>query len=170
MKPHSTFLASFKYAARGIWHSLRHQRNFRLHVSVALAITVLAWLLGLTRFDWIVVIVAIALVLSLELVNTGIESAVDLASPGFHPLAGAAKDAAAGAVLLAAASTAVLGVLVYTPYLRHFGRYFMVRWQENPALIIVLSIVLAVSYLLLWIFVPCRKEPEGGPNQIGGTP
>ncbi len=170
MKPPSTFFASFGYAARGIWHSLRHQRNLRIHVSLALPTAALAWLMGLTRLDWIVVIVAMALVLSLELINTGVESVVDLASPAFHPLAGAAKDAAAGAVLIGAAASAVLGVLVYMPYVRHFGRHFMVRWQESPTLVIAWGIGMAVSYALLWILVPCRKQSEGGPNQTGGTP
>ena len=170
MKPPSTFFGSFRYAARGIWHSLRHQRNFRIHVSVAFPVTALAWLMDFTRLDWIVLIVAMTLVLSLELINTGIESAVDLASPGFHPVAGAAKDAAAGAVLLGAAASALLGVIIYIPYLRHFGGHFMVRWQKSPTLVIVWCLGLAVSYALLWIFVPCRDPSEGGPKHIGGTP
>lgn len=169
MKPSSNFFASFRYAGRGVWRSLREQRNLRIHASLALFVTGLAWLLNLTRLDWILVIFAMALVLSLELVNTGIESLVDLASPGYHPLAGAAKDAAAGAVLVAALGTAVLGGIIFTPYLEYFGPHFMVRWHENSTLVLLWCIGLALSYVLLWIFVPSRKDSEGGPDQIGGT-
>lgn len=169
MKPHNAFIASFSFAGRGIWQTLRHQRNFRVHVSVALAVSSLAWVLNFSRIDWGLLVLAMALVLGLELVNTGIEAIVDLVSPGFNRLAGAAKDAAAGAVLIAAAASVALGLVVYGPRLEHFGSDFMVRWHQSPTALVAWCIGLAVCYTLLWGFVPGRRQHEGGQNRIGGT-
>ena len=67
--------------------------------------------------EWIAVILAIGLCMTAEAFNTAIESVVDLASPEQHPLAGRAKDVAAGAVLLAAMTAVVVGVIVFGPRL-----------------------------------------------------
>lgn len=149
---------------------MRHQRNFRIHLSVALIAGLLAWLFDLSRVAWAIVVLAMALVLALEMVNTGLEALTDLVSPGYHPLAGTAKDTAAGAVLVAAAASVVLGLIVYLPRLAHFDHYFMVRWHQNPVLVVVLAACLIVSLGLLWGFVPARQRREGGQNRIGDTP
>jgi len=75
------------------------------------------WFFGITRIEWCAVVAAIGLVVTAEGVNTAIEAVVDLASPEQHPLAGRAKDVAAGAVLLAAVTAAVIGLLVFGPRL-----------------------------------------------------
>jgi len=65
--------------------------------------------------EWIVVVLCVAVVLSLEAMNTAIEHLTDLVSPGFHPLAGKTKDVAAAAVLLAAMGAVVVGLLIFLP-------------------------------------------------------
>ena len=72
--------------------------------------------LGISRVDWLVIVLCIIVVSAAEVVNTAIESAVDLASPEWHELARAAKDAAAGAVLLASAGSVIVGLIVFAPY------------------------------------------------------
>lgn len=170
MKHNSGFFSAFTYAGRGIWRTLRQQRNFRVHVSVALIVAGLSWLFNLPGIDWALVVLAIALVLAMEIINTAIEAAVDLASPSYHPLAAASKDAGAGAVLVAAGASVVLGLIVYGPYLEHFGRYFMVRWHYSSAFVIAWCAGIILCYALLWGLVPARHQHEGGQNRIGGTP
>ncbi len=75
----------------------------------------LGWWLGLDALRWVVLVLAIGLVWVAEFVNTAIEAVVDMASPEIHPLAGAAKDVAAAAVLLAAITSVVVGLLVLGP-------------------------------------------------------
>lgn len=71
----------------------------------------------ITKIEWMICLILFALVLSLELVNTAIESVVDLASPDIHPLAKLSKDAAAGAVLISAIISAVIGLMIFIPYI-----------------------------------------------------
>lgn len=87
----------------------------RFHLGAAAAVMLLAALLQLRALEWALLIGACALVLAAELLNTAIEKAVDLAMPERHPLAGVAKDAAAGAVLVAAIGAALIGLLVLGP-------------------------------------------------------
>ncbi len=104
--------AAFGYAWAGIGHAWRHQPNFRIECAIgALALTLAWWLeAGLAP-----VLMMSALVLALEMVNSALEAAVDLASPEWHPLAKVAKDAAAGATLVAAIFSALVGLAVMGP-------------------------------------------------------
>jgi len=113
-------LKSFGHALDGIVHLLRTQRNFRAHVAIAVLAVVLAAFLGFSGPDWAILILTIALVLAAEGLNTGIEIAVTLASPERGPEAKAAKDIAAGVVLLCAIASAVTGALLFLP---HVGRF-----------------------------------------------
>jgi len=108
-------LNAFHHAARGIAYALRTQPNMRIHVAIAVVAIGASLALRLSRTAEVAIVLAVALVLALELANTAIEALVDLASPERHPLARAAKDAAAGAVLVAAAGALVVGVLAFWP-------------------------------------------------------
>jgi undecaprenol kinase/diacylglycerol kinase (ATP) len=104
---------SFHHAFTGILRTVRSERNMKIHMVAALAALFLAWRLGLDVPEKLLVILTVAGVLCLELVNTAIESIVDLISPEIHPLAKAAKDAAAGAVLVMAMAAAVIGYILF---------------------------------------------------------
>ncbi len=104
---------SFRFAFAGLWHLLRTQRNFRIEVVLgALAAALGAWV-RLTPGEWAALVVVTALVLILEGVNTAIELVVDLASPQVHPTAKAAKDVAAGMVLMAAVASIGVAVALF---------------------------------------------------------
>ena len=114
---------SFRFAFAGLAYLLRTQRNARVHVLAgALACVLAAWL-RIGRVEWAVIVFTIALVIILEGLNTAVEAAIDLASPGIHPLAKAAKDLAAGMVLVAAIASVVVGLLILGPplWIRCFG-------------------------------------------------
>ncbi len=106
--------ASFSYAWAGFLFAWKNQRNFRLKVYIGvLALALALWL----QVSLVPVLLLIALVLGLELVNTALEAVVDLVSPNYHPLAKAAKDLAAAAVLVASAIAALIGIILFIPAL-----------------------------------------------------
>ena len=109
------FVRSFSYALQGIVYTVKTQRNMQIHVAAAGIVLAAAWWLQIPRSDVLLVFFSIALVTALELVNTAIEAVVDLASPTWHPQAKIAKDAAAGAVLVAALVSVVIGVMIFGP-------------------------------------------------------
>lgn len=106
---------AFGYALRGVYESARSERHMRFHLAAAVVVVAAAGWLRVTAADWLWLVAAIGSVWVAELFNTAIERAVDLASPDIHPLAKAAKDAASGAVLVAAAFAAVIGFIVLGP-------------------------------------------------------
>jgi len=85
----------------------------KVHSALAVVVLVAAALFRLPPLSWILLLLAITLVLSAELLNTAIEAAVDLISPNIHPLAKTAKDTAAGAVLLTAVFAVITGIYVF---------------------------------------------------------
>ncbi len=110
---------SFYYAFSGLGYLLRTQRNARIHVIVGTIACGMGLWLGISRIAWAVLVFTIALVLILEGLNTAIEIAIDLAMPDVHPLAKAAKDLAAGMVLIAAIASIFVGLLILGPPLWH---------------------------------------------------
>jgi diacylglycerol kinase len=112
-----TVWRSFHYAFAGIAYCLRTQRNFRIHMLAAVLVGIVGGLLGLSGVEWAVLALTVTMVLAAEMVNTVVEAAVDLASPGLHPLAKTAKDVAAGAVLVTALGAVVIGGCIFVPHL-----------------------------------------------------
>ena len=111
------FLRSFKFAAEGIAHGFRTQRNMRVELGVAVAVIMTGILFRIAAVEWAMIFVCIGLVLSAELINTVIELAVDLLVQHYHPMAKVAKDAGAGAVLIAALTSAAAGIAIFGPRL-----------------------------------------------------
>ncbi|WP_019119928.1 diacylglycerol kinase [Brevibacillus massiliensis] len=115
MKELRRFWRSACWACAGIVFALKTQRNMQIHATAAVLVLLSAWWLHIPRGDVLLVFFSIGLVLSLELVNTAIESAVDLVTEEWHAKAKAAKDTAAGAVLLAAVVAIVIACCVFGP-------------------------------------------------------
>jgi diacylglycerol kinase (ATP) len=115
-------LRSFVCAGRGIRIMLESQHSAWLHAVATIIVSLLGWWLGLSLADWCWIVLAVVSVWTAEAMNTALELLTDVASPDFHPLAGRAKDVAAGAVLITAVGAAVIGVLVLGPRLaQRFG-------------------------------------------------
>jgi len=108
--------ASFRYAAQGLGYSLVTQRNFRIHVTTGVLVFGLALWLQLSLDRLAVLVLTVTAVLVLELLNTAMEAAVDLAvGRRYHPLARIAKDCAAAAVLVAAVASLLIALLLLLP-------------------------------------------------------
>lgn len=106
---------SFRYAFNGWWFVIRTQRNAWIHTVVSVAVISLSFWLQLSPRDWAVIVIAIAMVWTSEFLNTALEAVVDLASPQQHFLAKVGKDVGAAAVLIAATSAIIIGLLILGP-------------------------------------------------------
>lgn len=107
---------SFGYAFQGIRYAYLHEQNMAIHLCIALITILLGLLFGISQTEWFFVLVIIGLVLSMELLNTSIESLVDLVSPNEHPFAKIAKDTAAGAVSILAITAFIGGSIIFIPH------------------------------------------------------
>src|SRR5215472_8773981 len=111
------FIAGFRYAFHGLWYAIRTQRNARVHLSIAILAIIFGIVLHISAVEFAMVFVAITGVFIAEMFNTVFELCIDMASPEYHPLAKIAKDVAAGAVLLSAMLSVVIGLFVFGPHL-----------------------------------------------------
>lgn len=108
-------LKSFVYAFKGIADLFMTQGNAQVHLLATFVIAMLGKYLGLNATEWCLILICMALVISLEAMNTAIEYIVDKVSPEFHPLAGKAKDVAAGAVLIAVILGGIVWGIIFLP-------------------------------------------------------
>jgi len=113
---------SFGHAIDGIVNTIKKERNFRIQIFIGILAVIACIILGVETWQFALVVVAIFFVLAMELMNTAIEALTDLSCKGkIHPLAKIAKDAAAGAVLLASALALIIGTIVAVSVI---GRFF----------------------------------------------
>lgn len=110
-------IASFGYAWQGVKSFISREPNAWIHCSAIGLVTMAGFYFGITRTEWMIVILCFGMVLAAEGFNTAIERLVNLVSPGRHPIAGDVKDIAAGAVLICAVAAAIVGFIIFIPYL-----------------------------------------------------
>jgi diacylglycerol kinase len=108
---------SFRAAFTGLWRLITTERHFQIHLIAAACAITLAALHQFDRTEWLILILTVGLVLVAEGLNSAIERAIDASTPGFHPLVKAAKDIGAGAVLIAAIVSVIIGLLLFLPKL-----------------------------------------------------
>jgi diacylglycerol kinase (ATP) len=108
---------SFGYAFKGIGSAIKSQLNVRVHLLFTASTALLGWLLKISAAEWFCITLCIALVLSAELMNSAIETLVDLVSPEYNVKAGQVKDIAAGAVMIMAIFALGTGLVVFLPKL-----------------------------------------------------
>lgn len=111
------FLNSFIYAMKGIRLSWREQRNLKVQLIISLCTAAAGFYFKITPVEWCIVLLTIGLVIGLEMLNSAIESLVDLVTRERTQLAGKVKDIAAGAVLFASVMAVIIGVLIFRKYL-----------------------------------------------------
>lgn len=105
----------FPYAIRGIIAVAKSEWNFRFHLIVMLFVIGAGFILKLTQLEWVAIVLVIGMVLITEMINTAIEKIIDYMKPEFHPTAGFIKDAAAGAVLISALVSIIVGLIIFLP-------------------------------------------------------
>ncbi|HZD60149.1 MAG TPA: diacylglycerol kinase [Anaerolineae bacterium] len=160
-----SLLQSFNYAIDGLIYVLRTQRNMRIHFVAAAIALGLGLFLKIETWAFVALIFAVALVIITELVNTAIESTIDLVTTTYDPIAEIAKDVAAGAVLLASLNAVLIGYFVFFSRLNPHTLNVLQKIRQSPEHITVISI------LLVAIIVVAAKAWIGGGSFLkGGWP
>lgn len=108
---------AFVYAWQGFKALLRYEHNARLHLVAAVLAVCAGIIFRISPIEWCVIVICIGLVIAAEALNSAVEALADKVSPGYDPLIGRAKDLGATAVTLLALVAAVVGCIVYLPYL-----------------------------------------------------
>lgn len=111
-----TFIKSMGYAIGGIMNTVKEEPHVRFDLCMTVLVVFCAFFFPLEKWEQCTVFILCALCIAFEIVNSAIERTVDLASPDIHPLAGKAKDMAAGAVLVVAAISSIIGLYIFVPY------------------------------------------------------
>lgn len=108
-------LVGFSFAWNGLKEVVKTERNFRIHLVIALLVVMLSLFLELIYIEWAIIMLVIGLVLVAEAINSVIERMIDYLNPRIHPLAKKIKDIAAGSVLLAAIVAVIVGMIIFLP-------------------------------------------------------
>lgn len=111
------FQRSFRHARHGLTRAIASEHSFRVHVLVAIGLTVFIFLVRLPRIEAALLILMMSSILILELVNTIVERFVDMLEPRVHPYVGLIKDLMAAAVLVSSIAAILIGLLILGPYI-----------------------------------------------------
>lgn len=104
---------SFRFAFKGVLSCIKTERNFRIHTAVTFYVLIAAAITKLTAIEWVMILVCIGAVTGAEIFNTAIEKLCDMLHPGRHKTIGLVKDMTAGAVLMFAVTSAVIGGIIF---------------------------------------------------------
>lgn len=113
----SRHVVSFKYAFQGVVAALKEEPNLKFHFLAGIIVIITSSILKISRQDFLIIIFLIGFVITVELTNTAIEAVVDKFTDKEHPGAKLAKDISAGAVLVTAVTSAILGIIIFLPYI-----------------------------------------------------
>jgi len=153
---------SVNHAVSGIIYAMRHEKNMRVHAFIALLVLMTALVLGASRFETAALLLAIGFVMAAELVNTALEAAVDLVTEEVRPLARTAKDAAAGAVLVAAVTSVFVGAVILFPRLSSLAEASFDRVALVPEVVVLAALS---CVLILVVLIKAEVKPfriQGG--------
>jgi len=157
-----SLIKSLNYAAEGIIHVLRTQRNMRIHFAAAALVLIFSLFINLSRAEFAILLFAIALVLVTELINTAVEATIDLVSTTYDPMAMIAKDVAAGAVLLASINALVVGYLIFFERLTPFTMTVLSRVRSSPVHITFIGLLLVMLVAIVGKVLMGRGTPFRG--------
>lgn len=113
MKKRGSLLAAFKNAWNGIRYCVQFERNMKIHIAAGITALFFSWWFALEKYEVFILLFTIESVLVTEMINTAVETLADRVSPEVHPLAKIAKDVAAGAVLLTAIFSLIVGYMLF---------------------------------------------------------
>ena len=111
----SKFFVSVGHAIDGIEYAVNHERNVKIEMLFGILVSIAGFLFHISIFEWLVILLTIAMVITLEFINTAIERVVDLVTTDYKELAKSAKDVAAGAVLFMSLFSVIIGIVIFLP-------------------------------------------------------
>lgn len=167
MKP-KRWIDKANVAIEGIIYSVKTQRHMQFHLVSALTALLLSLVVEISRIEFILLCMAVILVIVTEMLNTAIETAIDMISEEFHPKAKIAKDIAAGVVLVASIGAAILAYLILYPALR--ATLASREWHLRRVSADVVALVSLVAVIIIVVFIKAlvgKGEPLRGGMPSG---
>lgn len=161
-----SIIDSFNYAVSGIILSIKTEKNMLIHYIIAVSVLGLSLFFNFTRVEFLILLFAISLVLTLEMLNTAIEKTVDMITKEYHPLARIAKDISAGAVLIASVNALIVGYLLFFDRLNQFSEVLLFKIKRSPIHLTFISLLLVI---LLTIGLKAKYYRGRGTHFQGGT-
>ena len=108
-------IKSLSYVFNGLKILIKEEHNFRIHTGVALGAVIIGFLLQISSFEWMVLLLSMSLVLSMEAINTVLENLADYISPGYNEFIKKVKDVSAAAVFISALFAVMIGLIIFIP-------------------------------------------------------
>ncbi len=154
---------SFNYAVEGFVHTLRTQRNMKIHFSIAFFVLLASLFLDISKVELLMIFFSITLVIAMELINTAVEVIIDMITPEYRLRAKIAKNISAAAVLMAAINALIIAYLIFFENIRYFSLSIISQIKKDPTHLIFIVIVLLFIVIITLKAVGGRGTPlEGG--------
>jgi diacylglycerol kinase (ATP) len=154
-------------AIEGILFAARSERHLRYHFYAAIMVLLLSYLLELPRFEFLIILIAVILVMLAEMINTAVEYLVDMVSPAYHEKARIAKDVAAGAVLITAVGSVIVGYIILFPHLEKAFESGMRIASRTPPEIALISVVMVTMAVVMLKAILGKGHPLSGGMPSG---
>jgi len=158
---------SFNNAVSGILAAIRNERNMKIHISTAAVVLLLSLFYDLTRTEFLIVCLAIAIVLICELFNTAVEVFVDTIIGIYHPKARMVKDTAAGAVLVASLVSLLVAYFIFYDRVSTSLEIGIVRIKQAPMIITLIALILTMLFVIVIKLVFKKGTPFKGGMPSG---
>lgn len=163
---------SFNYAIEGIIHTVRTQRNMKIHFIIALFILFACFFYKVSKIELLILLITVTMVIAAEMINTAIEFTIDATTNFYHPLAKIAKNVAAGAVLITTFNALIVGYIIFWDKLQMISFEMITKIKgSNPyAVFIILIIVIILTITAKAIFgegTPLKGGMPSGHAAIG---
>ncbi len=161
--PLRQWIKSANYAIEGILHAAKTQRHMRYHLYAAVLILLLSFSLGISWIEFTVLVVLSIIVISVEMINTAIESITDVLFKDYDPRAKAIKDIAAGAVLISAMGAAVIGyIILFEPLKNMFYSGIVIAKHTEGHITIVALLIVLILVIISKAFYGKGQPLRGG--------
>ncbi len=165
--PVKRWIESSGHAIEGILHAAKTQRHVRYHFYAAVVVLLASTILGVSRSEFIAISIVVIVVLATELINTALEAAIDLFSLDFHPKAKAAKDVAAGAVLVTALGALIVGYIILFPPIKRAFEEGLPVVSHSKADIAMVSLIIVLILVVLIKAITGKGHPLRGGMPSG---
>lgn len=141
---------SFNYAVEGIIYSIRTQRNMKIHMIVTILVLTATFFFDLSKVELLILTITITLVIVAEMINTAVECAIDATTNFYHPLAKIAKNVAAGAVLVTAINSVLVGYVIFWDKLTPFNISMMSKLRKsNPNMTFLILVIVCIAAVVV---------------------
>lgn len=158
-------IESFNNAINGIIYAIKAERNMKIHITVAVIVMLLSLFYSMTRTEFLIICLTIAVVIICELFNTAVEIFVDTIIDVYHPKAKLVKDTAAGAVLVATFVSLIVAYFIFYDRVSTSLEIGLVRIRQSPIHITIIALIITIILVLVM-----KAASKKGTPMSGGMP